>query len=191
MADSSRGITKRKKPLRFVPPPRFVPPEILICFDPGSDCGYSVFIKEILVACGYGKHAKFLSEPVWEGDLKGGVFLVERPKSYPGKRRLVNPNSLMQTEFRAAELTQLYRMQGMVCEEVSPPSVWKGNLEHDLVEERMFECLLPEERSLIYQAKSARSKKLDHNMVDAVSIGLWRLRRWRQRERLVWISRHT
>jgi len=179
MENSSRGSMKK---LRDIPrPPPFVPPKLLICFDPGAICGFSVWVGGKLTACGYGKHAKFMEEPVHPGRLVGGVFLVERPVSYPGKRMKVDPNSLMQTDFRAGELSVLYRLLGMQCEEVRPPSAWKGQVPHEEIEERVLDRVTDEERLLIHASKSARSKGLDHNLIDAVGIGLWRLRRWRKK----------
>ena len=166
------------------PPPKFVPPPVLVVFDPGGKLGYAVFVHGRLVKCGYGKHHQFLEQPIWP-HCKGAVFLVERPKAYPGKRSKVDPNALMQTDFRAGELNQLYRMHGFELEVVSPPNEWKGSIgkpegdEQYEIEARVLARLDAEELALLYQSSSARSDKLDDNMIDAVGIGLWRLRRWR------------
>jgi len=133
-----------------------------------------------LVDCGYGKHEAFLTKPVAEGNLTGGVFLVEIPISYPGEKSERDPNDLIKTGFRAGELTQLYRMCGMECESVLPVQ-WKGNISKAITQERLLDKLDEEERALLYRSKSVRAKKLNHNMVDACAMGLWRVRRWRGR----------
>lgn len=174
---------KRYKNLDLQPPPKFVPPPLLVVFDPGGKLGYAVFVHGRLVACGHGKHRQHLAVPVWKYS-KGGIFLVERPKSYPGKKSKQDPNALMQTDFRAGELTQLYRMCGYEVEEVCPPNAWKGTIgkpeagEQYEIERRVLERLDEEELELLYQNSSAKSGKLDDNMIDAIGIGLWRLRRW-------------
>lgn len=177
---------KRYQNLDLKPPPKFVPPSLLVVFDPGGKLGYAVFEHGKLVDCGYGKHHKFLDKPVWKYRA-GGVFLVERPKSYPGRKSKQDPNALMQTDFRAGELTQLYRMCGYLLEEVCPPNAWKGNIgkpegdEQYEIEARVLERLDEGELALLYANSSARSDKLDDNMIDAIGIGLWRLKRWRKR----------
>ncbi len=178
MAGSSRGK------MILTRPPRFKPPPLLVVFDPGGKLGYAVFVNGRLVKCGYGKHHRFLSEPVWPYK-KGGVFIVERPMSYPGKKSKQNPNDLMQTDFRAGEITQLYRMQGYEIEQVRPPNEWKGTIgkpekgEQYIIEARVLERLDEEETTLLYESGSASSGELDDNMIDAIGIGLWRLMRWR------------
>lgn len=162
-------------------------PELLVCFDPGQTVGVSVWIKQKLVFCGYGKIDKYLDQKnilnnVYSGDLAGGTLIVERPMSYSlkGKRMLVNPNDLLQTDFRAGLLSGYYLGMGMDLEEIRPPSLWKGQVPDDVILERVLEKTSDKERELIGEAKSARAKKLDHNMVDAIGMGLWRLNRWRK-----------
>lgn len=180
MAGTSRGT------MTLMRPPEFQPPELLVAFDPGGHAGFAVFVKGRLVKCGHGKHHKFLAAPVWKYS-KGGVFIVERPKSYPGKKSKQDPNALMQTDFRAGEITQLYRMSGYSLEVVCPPNEWKGTIgkpekgEQYEIERRVLDRLDDEERALLYQSSSAKSGSLDDNMIDAIGIGLWRLRRWRKK----------
>ena len=162
-------------------------PELLVCFDPGQTVGVSVWIKQKLVFCGYGRIDKDLGPKnilnnVYSGDLAGGTLIVERPMSYSlkGKRMLVNPNDLLQTDFRAGLLSGYYLGKGMDIEEIRPPSLWKGQVPDDVILERVLDKTSDTERELIWEAKSARAKKLDHNMIDAIGMGLWRLNRWRK-----------
>lgn len=159
------------------------PPRWLVTVDPGADCGWAVFERGKLVACGYGAHDTILDNFPYRNRRKG-VFLVEIPRAYPVGRSLADPNDLIRTGIRAGEFKTLFRILGMDLEEVEPKR-WKGNTpkpkkasEPYLVEERVIEKLDEVELTLLYQSKSARAIRLNHNLIDAVGMGLWRLGRW-------------
>lgn len=145
--------------------------------------GWAIFEKGRLVACGYGKHDALVVDFPCKR-RKRGVGLVEVPRSYPYPRSEVDPNDLIRTALRAGEFKQLFRALGLDVEEVEPKR-WKGNTPKPerasasyLVEERVVERLDEAEQVVLYQSKSARATRLDHNCVDAVGMGLWRLGRW-------------
>lgn len=111
------------------------------------------------------------------------VFLVEIPRSYPQPKSKADPNDLIRTGIRAGEFKTLFRYT-MELEEVEPRR-WKGNVpkpekasEPYLIEEWVVSRLDEEELCLLYQSKSARARGLNHNVIDAIGMGLWRLGRW-------------
>ena len=114
------------------------------------------------------------------------VVLVESQKIYPiGKKQKkggIPDNDVVILARRAGELAGAYRMAGAEREYVLPRD-WKGTIpkpkngEQYIIEKRALAVLDERETQLIYSTKSARAKSLDHNLIDAVGIGLWRLGR--------------
>jgi hypothetical protein len=151
-----------------------------VVIDPGGVCGWAVFTHGRLTACGYGKFEKVLELPLTRARV--GVFLVEIPVAYSGRRSKTNPNNLIRTMARGGEFKYKFRLQGLAVEEVVP-NRWKGNIpkpakgETYIIETRVLSRLDEREKRLLYQTKSARAKRLDHNLIDAVYMGLWRLGR--------------
>lgn len=148
-------------------------------FDPGAISGWAICRNRRLVGCGYGPKVKFLSVPL----SRRGKFIIERPRDYPGPRRKVNPNDLLTLDFFAGQLEALHRLAGCETSWVYPRT-WKGNVpkpkrgEQYIIERRVLERLDEEELEVLMQAKSKRTDKIDHNMIDAIGIAFWEVDRW-------------
>lgn len=153
------------------------PLDLLIAFDPGGTTGGAVFVHQRLVKCGYWDADK-IPFPLWNY-AAGGVVQIEFPIAYPGARSKEDPNDLLRNAWRGGYIARGYRDAGFTIEEVFPVK-WKGTVPKDVVQERVLEGLQESEKALMYSTISSRSrlKKLDHNMVDAVGQGLWRLDRY-------------
>lgn len=104
------------------------------------------------------------------------LVLVESQMIYPNGKAEVPDNDIVKLARKAGELAGWYSVLGTRREYVLPRT-WKGTVPKAIVEKRVLAVLDEQETLLIYSTMSARAKKLDHNMVDAVGIGLWRLGR--------------
>ena len=152
-------------------------PSVVLAIDPGGTTGWAYFKEGELLACGYGAFDVVSAREVWpDSSLKGGVCIIEYPQAYPGPKSKQDPNDIMRTAWRAGGFALKYRHMGMLIEEVFPNG-WKGTVSKELTYERVLDRLSESEKKLLLQSKPAKSKKLDHNMVDAVGIGLWRVYR--------------
>lgn len=155
-------------------------PEVVMAIDPGGTTGWALFQRGELVACGYESFDKIaVRDWVWLcKKAVGGVCVVEFPQAYPGPKSKQDPNDILRTAYRCGELANSFRRLGFEVEEVYPNG-WKGTADKKLTLERVLDRLSEGEKSLLEQAKPAksRSKSFDHNMIDAVGIGLWRVYR--------------
>jgi hypothetical protein len=153
----------------------------LLAIDPGGTTGWAYFVEGKLTLCGAWPLERMSSEwCVPLGILD--VVLVERPMIYPGAKAEAPDNDIVTLALRAGQLGGRYGSGGASLEYVLPRT-WKGNLPKPapgvqyVVEKRVLKVLDLSESRLLYSTMSARARKLDHNMVDAVGIGLWRLER--------------
>jgi hypothetical protein len=71
-----------------------------------------------------------------------------------------------------------YRRAGLETALVAPRT-WKGNIPKAIHNERVLGALTAAERATL--PKRPRAKDFDHNMIDAVGIALWQLRKDGQR----------
>jgi hypothetical protein len=102
-------------------------------------------------------------EPVAEA--KGAEAVVEEPEYRTGSRTPVR--DLVQLALRAGVLVGLYRAWGSKVELVRP-SRWKGSVPKEIHQRRIRAALEVEEHENLAQ---------NHNAVDAVGLGLWKLGR--------------
>jgi hypothetical protein len=78
------------------------------------------------------------------------------------------PTALIELAFRLGELVGLYMRKVEVVELVTP-AVWKGSVPKEICQSRILKKLEPEELSVLDK---------NHNAMDAVGIGLWKLGRY-------------
>lgn len=155
---------------------------ILVTFDPGSQTGWAVFLRGKLRACGYCSKKKLWEEKVWKAVRTGSLVVVEIPILYHTHKER-NPQAVLTNGILGGEIKGFALARGALVEEVSPARKWKGTIpkvkagEKYLIEERVLLALSSKECQLIKKSKSARARGLNHNLIDAVGIGLWRLRK--------------
>lgn len=141
----------------------------LISVDPGKHkYGWAYFVDGTLVDCGHQPALGPLPEPF---DTAGARFVFEHPKVYPhGQGAKTNPNDLFGLVWC------LGRIQGMVegitglepeIETVFPRG-WKGQTPKDIQNKRDMAKLEEHELACVPN---------NHNVKDAVGIGLWALGR--------------
>lgn len=97
--------------------------------------------------------------------------LLEHPRWYPHDHKDVN--DLIDLASKKGRFEQLLREHFNV-EDVWPRT-WKGNVPKAIMTERIVSRLSEEERALV--VLTPRSKAPEHNCVDAIGIGLWRIGR--------------
>jgi hypothetical protein len=143
----------------------------IISLDPGAVTGYAVFEDKVLVSAGYVQLSKGQRPPPQE---PGTGLVIEIPRVYPGARQEAPPNDLIRLALRAGWLQGVYN--ALLQEEVYPAD-WKGQLPKDICHARILTLLSKDELQVLENTKGKRAKTLNHNMLDAVGIGLWYLQR--------------
>lgn len=153
----------------------------LLAIDPGRDTGWALFARVAssgaftrgeynnpgqcqpsLVGCGL-VHADTLGRlPGLAGAID--TVVIERPESYSGQP--VNPNNLLILSLRAGEVAGLFPRA--VVQYVLP-KVWKGQLPKEICHRRA--------RAKMSAAELLVAKSKNHNIWDAIALGLWRLGR--------------
>lgn len=134
----------------------------MITIDPGvNGCGWAWWGAAYLIQAGYGQppSAKETRE-----DL-----LIELPQIYSAMKSKGNPNNLIKLAFHAGMV-----VNGRPYETVSPRQ-WKGTIKKEVMLKRILSKLTDTELSLLKGL--GLPKSLEHNVVDACGIGLWKLGR--------------
>ena len=101
------------------------------------------------------------------------VTLIEAPRWYPRKAS-VDVNDLLDLSVAVGELKRHFVERGSSVQLVWPMT-WKGSVPKKIHNRRVLAALTEEERGKL--PKRPRAKDYDHNMVDAVGLGLWKLGR--------------
>jgi hypothetical protein len=143
----------------------------LLTIDPGKATGWAYFRDRILVMSGVVPFNISMTVPfaTWTTD----EVVIEKPKIYPVRQWKGDPNDLIDVAVVAGY------MGGIVnCRKVKwiTPQEWKGNRPKDVDHRHTMSLLSPEEKEVIKETKGVL-KSQKHNMIDAVGIGLWYLRR--------------
>lgn len=140
---------------------------ILLAVDPGADAGWAFFDDGRLIGCGLGTPRQDRPDRV----------VIEKPMIYPGGRQEVPPNDLITLAVRAGEVGGAFRALGAVVDYVLPRTWKNGPIPKDVMHKRILRRLDDAERALIDVAGRGMAPSKRHNMLDAVGIGLWGLRR--------------
>lgn len=131
---------------------------LLLAIDPGIDTGWAVFRDGELEGCGL-------------GELPRGTFdeaMIECPQSYPKTRE--NANDLITLAFMAGRLLEKVdaRVKGR-CH----PREWKGQQSKTLNHDRIRKSLSSAEFVVLAGSMYNITVSKQHNVIDAVGIGLW------------------
>ena len=154
----------------------------LISIDPGNNTGWAVFhvpapgTTARLLSAGVEKKAD-LFHPT-SPRIPGGIILasatlvlIELPQHVK-----VPVMDLITLAVGVGEIKRFYEAQSCRVELVWPRT-WKGTVPTPVHNKRVLAALTPEELALL--PRRPRAKDVDHNCVDAVGLGLWKLRRLR------------
>lgn len=98
---------------------------------------------------------------------------IEHPRVYPGMPE-TDPNDLLDVvAVGSAIASQYFGAPSVEMVKTVFPSEWKGTVKKEVMTERIYKKLTPEELLCIEQCP----RHLFHNVLDAVGIGLWHFRR--------------
>lgn len=111
--------------------------------------------------------------------LPGGIdtLVSETPQVYPGPSE-EDPNDLLPMAWQVGQLTARYRHSLIY---LYHPREWKGQASKEAFQPRILERLSAEELALLPVKTRARKWPYDHNMTDAIGIGLYHLGRLERR----------
>ena len=107
--------------------------------------------------------AYLLNDFVW---AERPVALIEFPQVH---RDTPNPNDILKLSAACGAYTSLLQAAGFSVQWVSPRE-WKGNVPKSIMFKRILAKVREEEYPRIDNPKN-------HNVIDAVGIGLWRIKR--------------
>jgi hypothetical protein len=143
----------------------------LLAVDPGLNAGWALFRLGKLVDCGLyrGKH---LAETV-EAIQAASVFdleelVVERPQAYNALRSKADPNDLITLALVAGAAMGAHGWHRL---RTPSPAEWKGQTPKEIHQPRILAALEPAELAVLERVKAPAS--LQHNVRDAVGLGLW------------------
>ncbi len=150
-----------------------------LAIDPGKHTGWSVIGDDgQLLACGLG-----------EPPLDAGVprVWIERPQIYRGRAMKGDPNDLITLAIQVGRYAERFASRGCQVDTVLPHD-WKGSIDPDVccrrIHAALTECekvvleraILPLARTPVYADLTGGRR---HNVIDAVGIGKWAIRRGR------------
>lgn len=155
-----------------------------VFLDPGGTVGWAVYLGKTLVEAGTWKRG--LKKPVpapWLHYLSepSCLLVTEIPILYDSAEER-NPNSILRNGVLGGRLMGWGDAAGAQVEELSPPSKWKGTATPKpppgqvyILEYRMLKRLSKEELAPLPKVNRKRigGSVYDHNMVDAICMGLW------------------
>lgn len=154
---------------------------MILTIDPGNDTGWALWAHGNLGSCGLGVkiHALALHPAISVDDI--AMFPIERvfiewPFIYP--RSPVPPNDILTLARSAAEIGGALKDRGLHVDYVEP-SLWKGQTPKDVHNRRTkakLARLSQKEQDLVRAACSAVAPSAQHNILDAVGLGLWALK---------------
>ena len=96
-------------------------------------------------------------------------IVIELPQVYAGSKSKGNPNDLIKLAYEAG------RVVGSAAAKVIKPREWKGTIKKEVMLKRILSKLDDRELRLLKGLGLPPSK--EHNVVDAIGIGLWALGR--------------
>ncbi len=107
----------------------------------------------------------------------GDELVIEVPQIYPGGGK-GDPNDLITLAIQVGRYTERYASRGRSVEHILPHT-WKGTVDADILCRRVMASLPSAERALLEAKLEAFAECKRHNVIDAVGIAKWSLRRAR------------
>lgn len=149
----------------------------VVAIDPGKRTGWAVFDRGQLVEAGVFPVRTMLDAPPIVAVAPAWAVL-ELPQIYPrgGKG---DPNDLIDLAVLVGDLCGYYRRHGLGVVLVKPRA-WKGTVPKTIHNKRTLAKLTAAERAIL--PVRPRAGDHDHNMLDAVGLGLWQLEKKGQRQ---------
>lgn len=147
----------------------------LISVDPGKHAfGWALFEDGDFIAGGLcGNDTQAI-----DGDLKAlgaTEAIIELPQVYQQRMWKGDPNDLIEVAIVAGKAAHALAMAGATDIEFVKPRVWKGTRSKKICNKLTLDTLTSCERAAFDTIEVLAS--LRHNVIDAIGIGLWRLKR--------------
>lgn len=144
----------------------------ILAIDPGVNMGWAVFESDRLRGCGLGGSTLDVTTP-------GHLAIIEHPMIYPGGKTK-DPNAIVKLAVSAGEMSGMLKACGWPKVSWVLPRAWKGTIDPDMCNARIWNRLDAEEQRIVDRAvvsqKIISSKR--HNVLDAIGIGLYACSRW-------------
>lgn len=149
---------------------------VLIAVDPGTEqAGVAVFSEghlveaHLIVEAGYTKEQRAWRAACQIGKrlVPNADLIVEYPQIY-AKVSKVDPDDILALTLVVGGVLSLHGGGELVR-----PAQWKGQVPKKVMVNRILKNLSEEERKILKTVKD------NHNVVDAVGVGLWKLKRLR------------
>ena len=151
--------------------------ERVTAIDPGATSGFAQFTEGKLFAADTFSGEEF--PEVWHRGY-AQTLVLEVPRIYPGNSK-GDPNDIVKLAMRVGEIRGHYVRTASVHIVEVFPRTWKGNVPKETHHARVLAALSSQERSVLAPHARRVTKTnphgLDHNMLDAVGLGLWFLKR--------------
>jgi hypothetical protein len=142
---------------------------MIVAIDPGKHAsGWAVFWDGKLWACGFGNDADPILD-VTEGIVD--LVVLEVPRVYDRKRWKGDPNDLIDISVAGGILVGALRPETV---KLVRPQDWKGQTPKGVQADRTLAKLTKAEAERL---NGVASKSKLHNVIDAIGIGLWELKR--------------
>jgi hypothetical protein len=154
-------------------------PRELLCIDPGATTGCAFFHDGLLTASWAKPFEKALTS---FATIPLSIIVIEVPQVYRGPKAQSTPNDLLVTSYRAGRLAQaalgdaIHRDRAEI--ETVLPNAWKGTIPKPVHHKRVLSVLSSWELEILgIITPPNKNGKWQPDMLDAVGLGLWRLKR--------------
>lgn len=145
----------------------------IVAIDPGINfCGVASFKNKNLVYCKLINTKEFLGHTGVFLNSKDIKYYIELPQIYQQKLWIGNPNDLINLAVIVGRLQQIL---GAKETELISPHLWKGSVKKEIMLKRIRKLLTIKEKKLFLDLVLPKSKA--HNVLDAIGLGLWAVRR--------------
>lgn len=151
----------------------------LIAIDPGVASGIAFFLGGYLYRCA--RFKPYDGERIEPLILPPAECVIEIPQVYRASKSKGDPNDLIKLATVAGRLAEYYESRGLRVQLVKPRE-WKGQLPKKVMQNRLLGTRGPQwTRDEINALAGAANRvgNYDHNVLDAVALGMWRLGRFK------------
>jgi hypothetical protein len=146
----------------------------ILAIDPGNDLGWASFhTQEGFMAGGVRNPPKVSTASGYDRAV------IERPQVYRASQSKGDPNDLITLAIGVGQMKERLEAAGLAVELVLP-TTWKGQTPKEIHSKRILAALSEEEVFRLNACLNSLAPSIRHNLVDAVGLGLWLLKRLRR-----------
>jgi len=150
----------------------------LITVDPGKHLqGIAVFQNMILLQAGIVEAASLrgMTQGLFAlcSEFEPAAGVVEIPRVYQQRDWKGDPQDLIAITIRAG--ISIAALAPFCEPQCVHPNTWKGNVPKKIHNQRVLDKLNEVELEIVDKSGVTKTKK--HNMIDAIGLGLWKLKR--------------